>query len=734
MLQNEEVETRGEEGQDEGVTESRSPLPKKVKTRKKKAKEPKAESEEESSPEAGPSDENPPDEQEVLLLDRPHKPTWFLPGKVGRVAVQILVDTGCTTNVMSRKVYNKLDRTTRDSLEPYETYGVTASGAKMPFFGLVKTNLRIRHFSTEETFVVGNTDEDIILGMSFLMEQDCMLDFKKGVLELQGRKLHCTDRQGRPLVCKVQVYREVEIPPGQETTVMGRVQEAVSHMHGIMEGQKEGVLFASTLNRPDEKGRIMLRCLNPSSQPVMLKAGTVVGEWHRVGEQDIQLLDPGGQGDKEEPPAGLPMEMPEHLRTLFYASCGHLHHPDQQRDVAKLLCQYQDVFSRGDHDVGLTQEVQHEIPVLPGTRPIRQPPHRLGPEKEAEVQRQVQALLDKDMIEPSYGAWSSPVVLVRKKDGTWRFCVDYRKLNMVTQYDAYPLPRIDESLDALSGSQYFSTLDLVSGYWQVPLTDDAKEKSTFTTRCGLWQWKVLPFGLTSAPATFQRLMEKALHRLHWKTLLLYLDDVIVISQDFESHLERLEEVLKKLRGANLKLKPSKCELFRTEVRYLGHVVSSKGVATDPEKVESVREWDAPTSLRDLQSFLGLAGYYRQYIPQFSTIAKPLSRLTSKDVQWEWTAACQEAFDLLKKRLIEAPVLGYPDPTLPYILDTDASGVGVGGVLSQVQEGKERVIGYYSKTLDPREQNYCVTRRELLAVIKAVNHFKPYLYGRMFTLR
>ena len=384
--------------------------------------------------------------------------------------------------------------------------------------------------------------------------------------------------------------------------------------------------------------------------------------------------------------------------------------------------------------MGLTSLVKHSIPVVPETRPIRQPPHRLGPEKEAEAERQVQELLKKGLIEPAGGAWSSPVVLVKKKDQSWRFCVDYRRLNTVMQQDAYPLPRIDESLEALAGSRFFTTLDLLSGYWQVPLDADAQEKSAFTTRSGLWKWKVLPFGLTSAPATFQRLMEQVLRGLHWKTALLYLDDVIVISPDFASHLHRLEEVLQRLQGAGLKLKPQKCELLQKQVRYLGHIVSAAGIATDPEKIEAMERWPRPENLKQLQAFLGTAGYYRQYLPEFATIAKPLHHLTSKGVEWTWDEAAQLAFDELRKRLVTAPVLGYPDPALGYILDTDASDVGVGAVLSQMQEGKERVIAYYSKTLTPAEKNYCVTRRELLAVVKAVKHFRPYLYGQKFKLR
>ena len=402
--------------------------------------------------------------------------------------------------------------------------------------------------------------------------------------------------------------------------------------------------------------------------------------------------------------------------------------------MAALLAKYQDVFSKYEGDVGRTDLVKHSIPLIEGARPIRQPPHRLGPLKEAEADRQVTDLLEKGLIEPANGAWSSPVVMVRKKDGGWRFCVDYRQLNAITQQDAYPIPRIDESLDALAGSRFFSTLDLTSGYWQVPMDQEAQERSAFTTRSGLWKWKVLPFGLTSAPATFQRLMESVLQGLHWKTLLLYLDDIIVIAPDFETHLARLEEVFRRLATARLKLKPSKCELLQEKVKYLGHVVSPQGVSTDPEKIKAVAEWRVPQNVKQLQAFLGTTGYYRQYLKDYATTAKPLTVLTGKGKAWQWGNEEQAAFETLRRGLVTAPVLGYPNPGNQYILDTDASNVGVGAVLSQNQNGRETVVAYYSKTLSPAEQNYCVTRKELLAVVKAVKHFRPYLYGQRFLLR
>ena len=268
----------------------------------------------------------------------------------------------------------------------------------------------------------------------------------------------------------------------------------------------------------------------------------------------------------------------------------------------------------------------------------------------------------------------------------------------------------------------------------MPLDEEAQEKSAFVTRGGLWKWKVLPFGVTSGPSTFERLMEKALSGLQWKILLLYLDDVIVFSTDFESHLQRLGVVLERLRSAQLKLKPSKCSLLQKEVKYLGHVVSQHGVSTDPDKTAAVREWKVPQCQTELRTFLGFVGYYRRFCSEFATIAKPLHRLTAKGATFTWGPDEQAAYDQLRHSMLTAPILAYPQPKQEFILDTDASLHGVGAVLSQVQDGQERVISYFSKTLSPSEQNYCVTRRELLAVVLGVKHFRPYLYGRPFKLR
>ena len=258
---------------------------------------------------------------------------------------------------------------------------------------------------------------------------------------------------------------------------------------------------------------------------------------------------------------------------------------------------------------------------------------------------------------------------------------DYRKVNSVTRKDAYPLPRIDDTLDTLAGSQLFSTLDLISGYWQVEVDSKDREKTAFCTPLGLFEFRVMPFGLCNAPATFQRLMDLVLAGLQWTSCLVYLDDVIIVGKTFEEHLLHLREVLIRLREAGLKLQPSKCSFCQKKVEFLGHIVSDKGVATDPAKTAQVAKWPTPSSQKEVQQFLGLASYYRRFVKDFATIAKPLHRLTEKTMDFKWTSECQSAFEELRRNLTAAPILAFPDFEKPFILDTDASDFGVGAVLS-----------------------------------------------------
>ncbi|GFV82332.1 retrovirus-related Pol polyprotein from transposon 17.6 [Trichonephila clavipes] len=374
----------------------------------------------------------------------------------------------------------------------------------------------------------------------------------------------------------------------------------------------------------------------------------------------------------------------------------HRSEPIRQKSSAERLFQeFEDVFSRNSSDIGHTTVTQHRIDTADHP-PIKQHPRRLPFAKQEEVGTLLREMQENDIIEPSSSPWASPIVLVRKKDGSTRFCVDYRKLNDVTKKDSYPLPRIDDTLDTLSGHKWFSTLDLKSGYWQVEIHPEDREKTAFTSGQGLWQFKVMPFGLCNAPATFERLMETVLKGLTFEACLIYLDDVIIGGRTFEEHLQNIRKVLSKLSDANLKLNPSKCKFFQKEVNYLGHIISAEGVRTDPEKVSAVKNWKRPENLLDKE--------------------------------------CEDSFLQLKEALTSSPILIYPQPDKPFILDTDASNESVGAVLSQEIDGQERVVAYWSKCLSKPERNYCVTRKELLAIVKAIEHFHHYLYGQKFLLR
>jgi hypothetical protein len=401
--------------------------------------------------------------------------------------------------------------------------------------------------------------------------------------------------------------------------------------------------------------------------------------------------------------------------------------------LRKLLTEYEDIFSGDDEDYGRTNKVYHRIDTG-DARTIRRPPRRIRLAKQAEIKEMLDDMQRHGVIEESDSPWSSPIVLARKKNGEIHFCVDYRKLNDVRKKDCFSLPRIDETLDTLAGAKWFSTLDLKSGYWQVDVHPDDKEKTAFSTGQGLWQFTVMPFGLCNAPATFERLMETVLRGLTYDSCLVYLDDVIVIGSTFQGHLLNLRKVFERFREARLKLNPEKCQLLQKKVKYLGHVVSPEGISTDPKKLKAVREWPTPKDKHEIRSFLGLCTYYRRFISGFANIAKPLTKLTEQKQAFQWTPEVEAGFQTLKGALCAAPILAYPKPGERFIVDTDASNFGIGGVLSHMQDGQERVIAYYIKMLNKAERNYCVTRRELLATVRTLEHFHKYLYGQQFHLR
>ena len=412
--------------------------------------------------------------------------------------------------------------------------------------------------------------------------------------------------------------------------------------------------------------------------------------------------------------------------------------------VTDLLTRWHHVFSHSDTDVGHTDIVQHKIDLL-DERPFKQRYRRIPPALLNEVRDHLQQLYNAGIIQPSHSPYASNLVIVRKKDNTIRLCIDYRQLNNITRKDAYALPRITDIFDFLSGSSYFSVLDMKSGYHQVAIDPIDVPKSAFTAGpLGHWEFRRMSFGLTNSPATYQRLMDNIFADMSPNFVQAYLDDLIIFSQNFEQHIHHLQLVFQRLAEHNLKLAPKKCKLFRTSVRYLGHVVSADGVAVDPEKTDKVAKWPVPKNHADLQSFLGFANYYRRYIKSFAAISRPLTQLMcgvnnrkSKprtQLEWNWNEEHQKAFDELKHHLTHPPVLAFADGNLDYELHIDGSRIALGAVLYQRQNGVLRVIAYGSRTLSPSETNYSAHKIEFLALKWAITEkFHDYLYGARVTV-
>ena len=405
-----------------------------------------------------------------------------------------------------------------------------------------------------------------------------------------------------------------------------------------------------------------------------------------------------------------------------------------------ILKKYNHVFSSFKGEVGHLKGVQHRIETK-NNKPVIIRQQRIPLAMEEKVENMISDLLKQNLIVESKSEWNSPLVVVPKKNGDLRLCTDFRKLNSITIRPQYPMPNTQAMFDSLQGNRFFTTLDLSSGYHHISMDERDAEKTGFSTRSGHYHYVRMPFGLSGAPATFQRAMNMLLRGLTWKKCLVYMDDVLIFGRTLEEHNERLKEVLQRFSEAGVKLSVDKCYFLQKEVKYLGHVISYEGVKTDPVKTECIRQYERPTTSSELKSFLGLTGYYRRFIRSYAEIVRPLENLLNRleckrkdKCILEWSEESLGAFERLKLALVTSPVLQYPIEKGIYILDTDASHDCIGAVLSQVQNGEEKVIAYGSRALTKCERAYCVTRKELLSVYYFCKYFKHYLLGQKFKIR
>lgn len=662
--------------------------------------------------------------------------------EVNGIWTEAIVDSGASTTVLTYDllVRAKLANRVYDGA----TTIVTAGGLKIKSYGRVKFSIRLGNvMKTEvEAVVLDVNSYDLLLGNNWLQKVKAILDYGVTTLFVHHEDL----REEIPL----SIYRKLS---EQEEQVRNLDQvNGCSTEHTLLVLDEDIKLPARTIVtykfkrqfevRPNDvfepenlvpvhipsihfelklQGSLKIPLCNWSKRDITLKRGTLLGSIknYPVEEEPVNLVHEEIFEIQDE--------------DLIQISVGNIS-VEQKERLFELLKKYKHLFARDESELGQTSLTKHYIDTG-DVRPIRQRDYRRGPAQEKIIREEVEKMLHNGVIQKSSSPWASPVVLVKKKDGKIRFCVDYRKLNKVTKKDAYPLPRIDDLLDRLGRATIFSSIDLISGYWQILLDEKTKEKSAFVTKEGLYEFLVMPFGLSNAPATFQRLMDQVYSGILWDFVMVYLDDINVYSKDFDSHLVHLEASFKRLEKAGLKMKISKCHFCKEQLEFLGHIVNKDGIEPTPEKLEVVRRMTPPRNRTEVRSFLGFVGYYRRFIKEFAHIARPLHELTKKDVKFGWTEDCQKSFELLKEKLISAPVLRRPDFEKPFILTTDGSYSGLGAVLSQKDnKGDEFVVGYFSRSLRGAEKNYTVTEVECLGVIFAVQKCKHYLLGKKFLLK
>ncbi|GJT35903.1 putative reverse transcriptase domain-containing protein [Tanacetum coccineum] len=376
-----------------------------------------------------------------------------------------------------------------------------------------------------------------------------------------------------------------------------------------------------------------------------------------------------------------------------------------------------------------TRQVEFQIDLVPGAAPVARAPYRLAPSEMKELSEQLKELSDKGFIRPSSSPWGAPVLFVKKKDGSFRMCIDYRELNKLTVKNRYPLPRIDDLLDQLQGSSVYSKIDLRSGYHQLRVREEDIPKTAFRTRYGHYEFQVMPFGLTNAPAVFMDLMNRVCKPYLDKFVIVFIDDILIYSKNKQEHEEHLKQILELLKKEELYAKFSKCEFWISKVLFLGHMIDSEGIHVDPAKIEAIKDWTSPKSPTEIRQFLGLVGYYQRFIKGFSKIAKPMTKLTQKKVKLVWSDKQEAAFQLLKQKLCSAPILTLPEGSEDFIAYCDTSKKGLGAVLIQ----GEKVISYASRQLEIHEENYTTHDLELGAVVFALKIWRHYLYGTKCTV-
>lgn len=680
--------------------------------------------------------------------------------------MKILIDTGAENiNLISKSCYDRLAVHNKGMvIEPTNLIVRPINSKPFETLGKVMIPITLNPDSADviiPTIIVNNLSQyDIIFGLPAITQLQIKLDIDKGIANINNMDF-------KLLVNNYSKYTEVRskdkkiIFPGKE------IQIAVITPMTVFVNDPESyhfVLPSSTLLKTRclkmplavAQGKLnYITLANLSERSVVIKKNALLAYVvaHNPNSnlsflttdqfKDISSKEDGGYSSEDEligdriyipnksdKESLSDNEIIEFVRTQF----NHLS-DEQQGRIEKLILSMKQIYAVNPSNPGVQTKTKMHVTLQDGTIPIKLPPYRTSPVISDEIYKNLVQLLKDKLIEKSTSPWSFPVVVVKKGDGSYRFCVDYSKLTEKTIKDAYPLPRIDDTLDHLRDAVYFTVCDASSGFWQIPVAEDDKEKLAFTTTFGTYQWNVMPFGFTNAPAIFQRAIQETLDGELFIRCLVYIDDICIYSKTFEDHLNDIQIVFSKLIKFNWKLKLKKCQFAQTKIQYLGHIISHNQIEVHPKNVEKVKMMKRPTNVKELQAFLGSVNYYRRFIPNLSELTQPLLlNLRGKREIFIWNQEQDDAYVEILKKLCEEPVLIMPDYSEQFILQTDASSVGYGGRLAQEVDGILRPIAYFSGAFTKHERDkWNHWQKEALAVIKGIKRFDHYLQPKRFKL-
>ena len=634
-----------------------------------------------------------------------------------------LIDSGAEVSLVNRRIVENMPE--KECLTSTQVKLAAATGDKIKVVGEIDMKFKLGKKVLIHTFiVVENIKRGIIIGRDCLHMHNMQLDFGKNRLILPGEVIPLED--DLYINSLVRVAQKKVLKPQTATVVWGKFKShdptkkkriyCASAIDTGFIAQEPGLTVINSVAKVTKWKRIPLLICNNTGKTFCLNRGNVVARVEEVNGPLTTLTEALQTGEVTDT---QPLDM--------------VSIPDQYREeLEKLLDRNADLFAATDTELGRTDAV--EMTIDTGDHPpIKLKPYRTPLNQRPIVDKAIDDMLAAKIITPSHSSWSFPILLVNKK-GTEdkRFCVDFRKLNQITRNYVYPLPHIDDVLASLGKSKVFSSLDLRSGYWQIGLSEQSKDRATFCCHRGLYQFEVMPFGLSNAPSVFQELMTHVLEGIQFATA--YLDDIIIYSPTVQDHMEHLQVVFDRLRKFGLKMKMSKCKFMQKEINYLGFVVTTEGIRVDPGKVSAIRDLKPPVDVRQVRGFLGTVNYYRRFCPGFSEVALPLTALTKKHARFAWSDECQQAFDKLKQLLIEAPTLAFADQTLEYTLYTDASDGCIGAVLTQDQGQGEQPIHYLSHKLSDTQRRWPTIEKEAYAIVYALQKLDHYLHGAKFTIK